>query len=1122
MRKTVITPIAFLPGRSHSVRARLRNPENTSLTAVLLLLLVALLFASAALANNSTYSGSSLAPFLSGVPQAPTGATRLEPGKPVEQDHAEGLARGFTFAVVHDRYYHIGVEQQGIDVTLKLTLPDKKVIERDWPNSHWGPESLSFIAGSDGEAKLQVVADPMGVQSRKYVLILEQPQEPTAQNRNRIAGEDVYQQGLSAFKKAFGPERTPVSVAIDCYQKAVRHFSDSGDDYARASALTSLGFAYLVIRQNDLADETNQNALSLWRALKDPWREAQMLHNASKLAENREDPSLALKYYGEALKAWQALGPRRYPEGESATYNNMAGLIDQLGEREGALEHYKKALELLAGFSQPLWDARAHNNIALIYDDLGEHEEAYKHYSRALEIRDGLKAQKRDYDPLSYALTLNNLGNHFLFVGNPIKAREYLDRALDMRQSGNSQGKAFTQYSIALVLGATRQQRQALKLLEDEVLPYHRKVNDLGREAITLGTTGTFKYQLNDKAGALADFNLALEKSRAQSDRSIVGTTLSKLGSLESELGNLVPAEQHLSEAIDIFEWRRIKIVSLDWRASYLASVHDAYEHLVDVEMRLYQRERNADMLAKAFRSSERAHARSLLDLLTEAGADVYRDADPVLKSQYLQLKRQANILERSREASIDKGTAAQVAGLERQIREIIIRAQEVDAQVKKSSTAYADLTRTEPLSLDDVRKKLLNQDTLLLEYLLGVERSYLFVISSEGIEGHELPSRAKVEAAALAFYSLVSGRNVDGGSNRRRAERQKASDSPSSGSEEASAALSTILLGPAAGKLGTKRLLIVPDGAVHYVPFAALPAPSPEGQATSGADPLIVAHEIAYLPSASTLEVIRARKSKLPTPTKMLAVVADPVFERSDLRYMQIAGRNGRKDKLATRGAVGGERLAQARRSARESGVVLSGGIFPRLPKADAEAKGLLSLVPQNLQKDARGFDANYEMVMSGELANYKYVHFATHGLLNPRHPSLSGIVLSLIDRKGLPQEGFLRLGDIEGLNMPAELVVLSACWTASGVEIKGEGLVGLTRGVMRAGSSRVVASLWKADDKATAEFMQLFYEGMFKESHPLTPAAALRAAQEQMWQKYRNQSPYFWAAFVLQGEWR
>jgi CHAT domain-containing protein len=167
-----------------------------------------------------------------------------------------------------------------------------------------------------------------------------------------------------------------------------------------------------------------------------------------------------------------------------------------------------------------------------------------------------------------------------------------------------------------------------------------------------------------------------------------------------------------------------------------------------------------------------------------------------------------------------------------------------------------------------------------------------------------------------------------------------------------------------------------------------------------------------------------------------------------------------------------------------------------------------------------ALDFDASRERAMSTELGKYRILHFATHALLNNKHPEFSGIVLSLVNKRGEQVNGFLQLRDIYNLNLPAELVVLSACQTGLGKEIRGEGLIGLTRGFMYVGAARVMASLWKVDDAATAALMTQFYKRVLGER--LRPAEALRASQTEMWRQKAWKSPYYWAAFTLQGEWK
>jgi len=338
-------------------------------------------------------------------------------------------------------------------------------------------------------------------------------------------------------------------------------------------------------------------------------------------------------------------------------------------------------------------------------------------------------------------------------------------------------------------------------------------------------------------------------------------------------------------------------------------------------------------------------------------------------------------------------------------------------------------------------------------------------------------------------------------------------------------------VLGPVAAQLQNKRLLIVSDGALQYIPFAVLPAPSTSGSKTPA--PLVAEHEIVNLPSASVLAVLRREEINRKPAGKAVAVLADPVFATRDDRVQLASLKNQTVQGSVSQEPSSNPSVFQAAepdmssddgpsdldRSAREIGV--SGdGMFPRLPFTRREADAIYSTTGRKDALEALDFEASKATALSSQLKDYRIVHFATHGLLNNDHPELSGLVFSLVDKQGQSQDGFLRLLDIYNMELNADLVVLSACQTALGKEIGEEGLVGLTRGFMYAGAPRVVASLWKVDDEATAALMKKFYEGMLREHE--TPAQALRSAQQWMRTQKSWQSPYYWAGFQLQGEWK
>jgi CHAT domain-containing protein len=317
------------------------------------------------------------------------------------------------------------------------------------------------------------------------------------------------------------------------------------------------------------------------------------------------------------------------------------------------------------------------------------------------------------------------------------------------------------------------------------------------------------------------------------------------------------------------------------------------------------------------------------------------------------------------------------------------------------------------------------------------------------------------------------------------------------------------MILGPPAKDMAGKRLLIVADGALQYIPFGALPEPR---QGSAHPLPLMSEHVIVSLPSIAILKILRQEEAARKEPAKTVAVLADPVFAAND-------GRLARKNSPASSEVVAqrspdaaDERLT---RSVRDAGLLH----LPRLPYTRKEAEEILAMSPRASSMGATDFNANRTQALDPKLGSYKFVHFATHGLIDNQHPELSGLVLSLFNEQGKPVEGFLPLEDIYNLNLPVDMVVLSACDTGLGKEISGEGLLGLTRGFMYAGASRVVASLWKVNDVATAELMQRFYRGILHDQLPA--AAALRQAQLQMLQT-RWSSPYYWAAFQIHGEWK
>jgi CHAT domain-containing protein len=517
-----------------------------------------------------------------------------------------------------------------------------------------------------------------------------------------------------------------------------------------------------------------------------------------------------------------------------------------------------------------------------------------------------------------------------------------------------------------------------------------------------------------------------------------------------------------------------------------------------------------------ALRISEQAHARSLLDMLAEAQVNIRQGVDPALLERERALSQQINAKAERQIQALGQNAKERAASLNKDISALKDEYQQVQVAIRKASPAYAALTQPQPLGLKEIQAQL-DQGTVLLEYSLGEERSYVWAVTQSSLKTYELPGREPIEKAARLVYGLLTARGQSRAGENFEAKRERIAGADLQ-LRNAITELSQMVLGPISSELGAERLVIVADGALQYVPFAALSVA--RGESAGGPRnklqltverPLILDHEIVSLPSASALAIQRqGLRDRKPAPNAV-AVIADPVFSASDERL-------GVRSKTGAAKRVQGEGSANTRiieHLADQSGLSIR-----RLKFTRQEADQILAEAPRGKNLRAVDFRANRAMATGSELSNYRYVHFATHGYLDSERPDLSAIILSLVDEEGKPADGFLRAHEIYNLDLPAELVVLSACETGLGREIKGEGLVGLTRGFMYAGARRVVVSLWNVNDKATAELMARFYQGMLREKK--TPAAALRSAQIEMSRQRQWQSPYYWSAFVLQGEWK
>jgi CHAT domain-containing protein/Tfp pilus assembly protein PilF len=997
----------------------------------------------------------------------------LKPGR-TEAGRLSGPSPGaYRVVLGAGEYLHVVVEQRGMDAIAVLLDPGgRALLTLDSPTADRGPEEIFFVAETGGSYLLEV--RPFGSGNGGGYEVRTERRRATELDRVRAAACRAVSEADAAGARGDVGAR---SASRTRYGEAIEQWRRAGEVYQEALTEMKLGKALAIVGEVSASVQHLERALTLDERLRIA-NQQPVLHNELGLAEERLGAlDRARSSFEAAERSARRLGNRHE---ETAAINNLGLLEESAGESWKALVLLDEALAGWRELGERVGEAATLHNLGTLYTVLGKLPEARE----ALEPALGLyRAAGRRRDE---AATLMALGWVRFREGDPTGARADLRRALALRRlTGDRRGEAVTLDRLGTVscetgeLGrAVSEYRQALAILEE--------VRDPRGRALTLSNLGEALTLQGNPAAGLRSQAEALALLADAGEPSAEAYALFRRARAERSQGALEPAWADMQKAIPRLEEIREHAQSDDFRMTYFESVHEQYEFAVDVLMELQARRPHSGFGRRALEMAERARARGLLDLVHEArGRQAAEQVDP--RSGHLhRLEEELRTAEKRQAERVSREGA--VGAEEAEIRRLLTEREKMLVELRLAGSTKSFSAK--PLGLDEIQRHLLDPETVLLIYALGETRSFLWSLSDREVESAVLPPRAQIERAAERFHSLLS-----------RSERRGTATQL----ELTAAELSKVLLLPAGNRLEGKRIVVVPDGALAYVPFGALPEP------TAGGQPLLVRHEVVLLPSASVLAAIRERAATRPPAPKVLAVVADPVFGGDDPRLARARKTDG--------SAVAGrpERLNEAfTRSTQDLGLRGLG----RLPFSRQEADSILALVPPAARFGAFGFGANLALLTEGRLGSFRYLHFATHALIHPRYPELSGVVLSLFDEGGRPQAGFLRSYQILGLHLPADLVVLSACQTGLGQKVNGEGLVGLTQSFFHAGASRVVVSLWDVDDRATATLMERFYREVLVGGR--SPAAALRQAQLAMRGDPRWAAPYYWAGFVLEGDWR
>ncbi len=998
----------------------------------------------------------------------------LVPRKPIEREIAPRQTHSFRLTLAKDQYARINANQLGVDIAITIFAPDgEKILTVDAANGRQGKETASTVAATAGVYCIEIRTSPSTSGKGRFALSVTDLREATEKDRQIAAAERAFAEAEELRKDS------RYAQAIEKYQASIPHWQAAGDVRGEADAFSTMGHTHNRLGENRKSLEISETALRLSREANDKVIEGDTLNNIGLAYRMLGELQKALDYYIEALDVFRPLGDRGR---EAVVLGNIGAVYRMLGELDDALTYYSQSLDILRAEKDLRREANALNNRGLIYFEMGVVDQsnylaAIDHFDQVLAIAKQLKDKSRE------ALALQNKGDTYRVMGQTEAALDLLNQALKIRrETGQNREEGLVFHAIGLAYQARGQIKEAL-----------------------------------------ASFARSMDLAIQTGDTTLQANVLAAMAQVERDRGNPIRARELTNNALHAIESMRAGIASPDLRASYLSLHRKSYDFHIDLLVRLHRAEPQAGYDALALKASESVRARALIDKLSEIRADLRKGADPMLleREQRLQQKLDGKGVELIK-MSVSGSKSAKT--IEDEIAQLRRELQQVVGRLRISNPRYFALAYPQPLGLKEIRERVLDADTMLLEYAFGEERSYLFTVTEDRLHIFTLPKREEVEKAASKFLEKIAARGICKPFEEplEKSKRIAQSDVELS---RAAQELSRMIIEPAASVLNRQRLLIVGDGELNLIPFGALPIPKSVKSATekNHIPPLLVREfEIVHLPSASSLVVLRNEIQGRATPQREMAIFADPVFSAQDPRVKLLnstSQQSGAKKKTETSQRSAGQSallaLDRTKRS-REAGDC-GDEEFERLVSTRKEAMSIAKLAPRTKRKLALDFDADQTAVTGEKLSQYRYIHFATHGLLD-RHPELSGLALSLVDRNGNSQDGFLRLVEIFKLKLSADLVTLSACETGLGKSLKAEGIVGMTQGFFAAGAARVMVSLWKVEDEATAQLMIAFYRNLLRDH--LSPAASLRKAQLNLIEQRPDLPPYFWAGFVIQGE--
>jgi CHAT domain-containing protein len=965
-----------------------------------------------------------------------------------------------------------------------------------------GPEERDIERGEEPaliylEAPGSVILHNGALRSATYSFIARKFQGTATGARALIHAQSAMAEGIRLAARTSESERRQAAQRLAA---ASAEFQTAGDDANATSALEASAGALDAAGDHVEAAKILENVASVCGAAHADWCEARSLSTLGALYDGLGKGEESMNRLNRSLAIYERLQDAL---GLARVHKQLGEREDSAGNSDEALRHYQRTLELAAGIHDGRIQGETLSDIGVTYQTMTKPERALEFYKRAepfLSVPDERQNLAVNYqnmgvayeylgdidraiplhrkaistlraldDKTNLAYALHNLGADYRKLGNNTLAQLYIMQSRVLfAKVRDARGEATALNSLGRLAMTAGRFNEALSYFQRALSEFEAAGLKSGR-AYALSNIGEALTALHRPDTARIELDQAIEAFQALHDGSGEGFARQRHARLERDLGHWDDAQRDIDSALKIVESFRTELENEGQRADYFSTVRDLHEFQVDLLALRSNAEPKGGYSEQAFESCDRFRARSLLEALQPMDEAA---ANTPAGRRLQDLKKQIEIILQKHDA----GEPASPSG-EEDLQRLRDEYAELQARLSARNPEAGELLQPAELSLGELQEKVLEPGVAFIQYLVGDERSYAWVVNRNAFRMVRLPSRASLERTLRLLFATISN--------------------PSASKAQSSAALAEadrLLLKPLRPEINDKRLVISADDVLQMIPFNAL----------AGSDG---AKDVTLIPSLPVAQAIHRHAEIRKSPSFKVAVFSDPVYEADDPRLHRIGlYQPPRKDEML-------ERAATLVRGA-------GGAALTRLRHSADERQYIQAIAPTGSVKTFESFDASRDNALRTDFSQYRIVHYAVHGLVSDQHPKASGLVFSLYDEKGHPTDGFLRLSDIYGLYTPVDLVVLSACETARGRDLRGEGFLSLSRGFLYSGASRVISSLWQVPDQSTAELMKQFYRAIIVDR--LTVAAALQKAQNNMARSGPYTQPYYWAGFTIYGDWK